>query len=137
MNFEDLRKIEIDLCIKLPKEYIKRVLKHPFKNKNKFNFVFNSFYDDPNKIISINKSMRDQGISKSKKWPNNFFIIGCIKDLLDIYFIKLDDANVLVYFLEIGKDRFSDKTLWKLKIADSLDEFINDRKALQEIYDNP
>ena len=135
MKKNEILRIEEELSIKLPDRYIKVVLKHPFKNRKKYDAIYNTLLNDAAEIININKKIREKGI-QNKKWPNHFYIIGH-RSFQHFYFIDLATGrDERIFFLETS-DKFNPKNIDKLKVAYTLKEFIKGQKVFQKIFDNP
>lgn len=133
MNLNDLAYIEEQLGVKLPEPYKKVMLDYPFKDEY-YDFVKGDLFDEPNKIIELNQQYRTNGRDK-KRWPHRLFIIGAI-DENNINFIDLDSEKEEIFFLS-DEDKFTEKNIKKLLFSYDFEEFIDQMKHYQEIYNNP
>jgi hypothetical protein len=92
MKLEELALIEKELCLSLPESYKRAALeakiaatRHPSR-----------FFDDPNKVISTNRRLREKGIY-GQPWQINHFAFGYQKDGGEYYFIDINHENGYVY----------------------------------------
>jgi hypothetical protein len=80
---KDLARIEAELDIKLPTDYIAAVQQNPFK------VGAQEFYGDANEILEQTKWNRDEGFF-GLKWPENYLVIG-------------DDGAGNQYFIDVSR----------------------------------
>ncbi|GEM_PF-1642597 len=133
MKQEDLALIEQELGITLPESYKKAALeakitqtRHPSR-----------FYDDPHKIISTNKRLREKGLY-GETLRKEHFVFGYLSDGGDYYFIDLNLENGHVYTANKTKT-------WKYTPEDisnnespynSIEEFVAHMCCLNNMVEN-
>ncbi len=133
MKQEDFALIEQGLEITLPESYKKAAVeakisktKHP-----------SQFYDEPHKVISTNKRLREKGLY-GQLLRKNHYVIGYERDGSDYYFIDLNLENGPVYLANKTKT-------WKYTPEDiinnespynSIDEFVDFMCDLNAMVEN-
>lgn len=132
MNESDFIKIERELNIILPEAYKKLLLNYPFLEE-KYKFQQGSLISNVDVIIKINAEYRNNGFNK-KEWKNNFFIFGTVADL--VYFINLGNNDNAIYSIS-PENKYNPKYIKNHKTHDSFEQFVDFRKFMQSIVDNP
>jgi len=123
----DYLEIETKFNILLPKKYKELILLNPFRKYKKLqNIIFN----EKKQIINVNDFVRINGYF-GKKWKNNFFIIGSIREnqfeFIDIK--QKSDLDLVIYSL-IPEDNKDSKIIKKYISGNDVNDYI------QRIIDN-
>lgn len=92
MNLRDIEMIEMALSVCLPDSYKESAL----ESKLQGNCYESRFYNDPKKVIKMNKRLRDKGLY-GQIFRDNHFAIGYEKEGEIYYFIDLNVKNGCVY----------------------------------------
>lgn len=98
MNQEDIIFIEKELNIKLTEAYIKAAI----EAKMALVAQPTRFYDNPQKLVSMNNRLRKNGLH-GQEWRDNHYAIGYFGDGAAYYFIDINVEDGCVYYADRTK----------------------------------
>ena len=121
MKQDDFDFIERELNIKLPESYKKIALEAKLAKLDRAE----CFYDDPQKLVEMNKRLRKRGLH-GKSWKDNHFAFSYEKDGGAYHFIDLDVEDGEVYLARPAKSwRYSPEDLSNNERLMKLSGYIN------------
>lgn len=121
MKNDDIVLIEQELSIKLPKSYVNVAIEAKLSQTIRPN----KLYNDPNKVININKRLRNNGVY-GEAWPRNHFVIGYNGDRGEYIFIDINKENGCVYMINRTKAwRYNPDNISNNQVYRTIDEYVN------------
>ncbi len=133
MNLEGIKKIEEELKIRLPESYKNVVLNNPYGDELKYDIISKHFYDDPDKLIKINKRLRKQGLQK-REWLDNLFAIAYYDS--DYTFIRIDEGKESIYIADRGTYKYNPSNLKDNLFKESYEAYLATFVVLQQMKNN-